>query len=135
MLLDLITRLTRAPRTLPDHVQAGARHIPLIVLHHPRARRYRLRLLPDGTARVTIPRRGSVPEAWAFVERNQGWLERQFQKLEARPRQPEIWTVGTEIWFRGERVRIEAADAEHLRVGDQWIAAPDPITGVRAAVE
>ena len=29
----------------------------LIFVRHPRARRYILRVLPDGTARVTIPRR------------------------------------------------------------------------------
>jgi hypothetical protein len=31
----------------------------LIFVRHPRAQRYILRVLPDGTARVTIPRRGS----------------------------------------------------------------------------
>jgi predicted metal-dependent hydrolase len=40
-----------------------------------RARRYILRLRPDGTARVTVPRGGALAEAKRFAERNVAWLE------------------------------------------------------------
>jgi hypothetical protein len=36
----------------PDNLQVGSRSVPLLFVHHPRARRYLLRLLQDGVARV-----------------------------------------------------------------------------------
>ena len=42
---------------------------PTVFVRHRRARRYILRLLDDGTLRVTLPRWGSKREAQAFVER------------------------------------------------------------------
>ena len=39
------------PKT--DAMQVGSRTVSLLMVHHPRARRYLLRLRPDGTARVT----------------------------------------------------------------------------------
>ena len=41
------------------------------------ARRYVMRVRPDGDLRVTIPRGGSRREAEAFVERHRAWAERQ----------------------------------------------------------
>jgi predicted metal-dependent hydrolase len=48
-----------------------------------RARRYILRVDPDGGVRVTIPRGGSRREADAFVSRHRDWIER--QRTSARP--------------------------------------------------
>jgi predicted metal-dependent hydrolase len=42
-----------------------------------RARRYVLRVRPDGDLRVTIPRGGSKAEAVRFAERHMAWAERQ----------------------------------------------------------
>src|SRR5450432_2628872 len=93
------------PKT--DAMQVGSRTVSLLMVHHSRARRYLLRLRPDGTARVTIPRNGSIRAARDFVSRNVGWLEQQFQCLVARPKIPDTWNLGTKILFRGELVRIE----------------------------
>jgi hypothetical protein len=62
-------------RSTTDALQVGARSVPLLMVHHPRARRYLLRLRPDGTVRVTIPRRGTISAARDFAMRNIGWLE------------------------------------------------------------
>ena len=56
-----------------------------IFVRHRWARRYILRMLDDGTLRVTLPRRGSKREAQAFVDRNSPWIARQRQKLLVRP--------------------------------------------------
>jgi hypothetical protein len=45
-------------------------------VRHRRARRYLLRVDPDGRVRVTIPRGGSRREADAFALRNRAWVER-----------------------------------------------------------
>ena len=91
----------------PDALQVGAQPVPLKFVRQPRARRYLLRLQPDGVARVTVPRGGTIAEARDFAARNTSWLEKQIKILAADPKMPAVWNIGTEILFRGERVRIE----------------------------
>ena len=56
-----------------------------VFVRHRWARRYILRVLDDGTLRVTLPRWGSKREAQAFVEQSGSWIARQRQKHLARP--------------------------------------------------
>ena len=104
MLLDLIfgRRKPAGPGPVPESLAVGGRLVPLRLVRHPRARRYLLRLQADGTARVTIPRGGSVQEALRFAERQTGWLEAQLLRLQSSPRIPSDWVVGGPILFRGE---------------------------------
>ncbi len=116
----------------------GTQSLPLLMVRNPRARRYLLRLRPDGTARVTIPRGGSTAEARQFVQRQVAWLEREWQRLQARPRKPAVWQVGTEILLRGEAVRIEigAGDqADTVRCGSESVRVSDPYADLRPAIE
>ena len=113
----------------------GAGHIPIAMVRHPRARRYLLRLRPDGTARVTIPRGGSVAEAHRFIERNIPWLEQQLQRLAARPKHPVPWRPGSEIFFRGELVKIEVGEDGLIRLGGETVKVTDPDSDLRAAIE
>jgi predicted metal-dependent hydrolase len=55
-------------------LEVNGRRVSLVPARNPRARRYILRLLPDGSARVTIPRGGSATEARKFAERSKDWL-------------------------------------------------------------
>ena len=110
-LLDFIFSRNESTPPRSEQMFVGARQIPLVLVRHPRARRYLLRLRADGTARVTIPRGGSLVAAREFVQRNALWLEQQFQRWEARPRKSSSWTVGTEILFRGELTRIATGEA------------------------
>ena len=54
-------------------------------VRHRWARRYILRVLDDGTLRVTLPRWGSKREAQAFVERSGSWIAKQLQQHATRP--------------------------------------------------
>ena len=124
----------------PDDVsvRAGAQTVRLRFVRHRRARRYLLRLCPDGAARVTIPRGGSDAEAKRFAQRNAGWLERQLLRQAAQPARPTFWPVGTEILFRGERVRLEPdgqAHAGRVRFANEVLAVPDIAGDLRPAVE
>ena len=59
----------------------------LVLAHHPRARRYVIRVRDDGSVRVTIPRWGSKRGAREFAERERDWVNRQLQRVaEARAR-------------------------------------------------
>ena len=120
---------------LPATVGRG---IPLLFVRNLRARRYLLRLRPDGSARVTIPRGGSRAEAERFAERNRDWLERQLQRLAARPRRPAEWSIGTELLFRGQPARIESGNTDgcrFVRLASETILVPDPAMNLRPAIE
>lgn len=58
----------------------------LAFVRHRRARRYILRMLDDGSLRVTLPRWGSKREALSFVEASRTWIAEQQARLRERPR-------------------------------------------------
>lgn len=122
------------PEANTDHLQVGSRLVPLLLVRHPRARRYLLRLSPDGVAKVTVPRRGNIKEARDFAVQNTGWLEQQFQRLAAQPTTPVNWGPGTEILFRGELVCIEAGGGK-IRFGNELIKAPLTNADFRPAIQ
>jgi len=104
------------------------RQVPLALIHNHRARRYLLRLRPDGSVRLTIPRRGSETEGRRFAGKNVEWIARQLDKLAARPARLDQWLIGTEILFRGELVKIEPGnngEAKAVRFGGEWLTVPD----------
>ena len=70
-----------------------------------RARKYILRVLPDGTVRVTIPRGGSRREAEAFLDRHRAWAEQERERV-ARQHAPVEWPAGHAILLRGESTRL-----------------------------
>jgi predicted metal-dependent hydrolase len=63
-------------------------------VRHRRARRYLLRVDPDGRVRVTIPRGGSRREADAFALRNRGWIQAQLSRV----RPPTIPPDTQRVW-------------------------------------
>ncbi|MCM5559697.1 M48 family metallopeptidase [Pleomorphomonas sp. JP5] len=74
------------PTSFP--ILAGERTIEVTVRRNARARRYTLRLDRKGDgAVVTIPRRGSLAEAKAFVARHAGWIA---DRLVSRPDIPDV---------------------------------------------
>lgn len=54
-------------------------------VRHRWARRYILRVLEDGTVRVTLPRWGTKREATQFLEANRGWVDEQRLTRRHRP--------------------------------------------------
>jgi predicted metal-dependent hydrolase len=138
MLFDWIFGPKPPPASPVVHLSAGPQTLPLLMVRNPHARRYLLRLRPDGTARVTIPRGGSPAAARQFVERHATWLEREWQRLQARPRSPISWQIGTEILLRGNTVRIEAganSDVGIIRLGDEAVRLAQPAADLRPAIE
>jgi hypothetical protein len=81
-----------------------------------RARKYILRVRPDGSLRVTVPRWGSKAEAQRFVDSHRTWVERERVRLEAE-HAPVSWRHGTEILLDGERVTLAVShSATHTTV-------------------
>ena len=73
-----------------------------------RARRYILRVRPDGSLRITIPRGGSRAEALRFMGRQLVWIARERARV-CREQSPTRWTDGTTILHNGIPVHIEIA--------------------------
>ena len=136
MIQSMFNQLFRLnPDPKPDSIQVGSKCVPLLFVHNPKARRYLLRLRPDGVARVTIPRRGSISTAREFVGKNIGWLEQQIQRLETQPKTVNEWRLGTEIYFRGEQVKIEVETAGQIRFGSELLSVRDVTVDLRPATQ
>ena len=118
-----------------EALQVGGRAVPLLLVQNSRARRYLLRLRPDGTVRVTIPRRGTASAARDFAARNVGWLEQQLQRLAAQPKAPVVWALGTQILFRGESVCLEPESAGVVRFGTERVKVPVATADLRPAIQ
>ncbi len=115
-------------------LSVAGREVPVEFVRKPRARRYILRLRPDGAARVTIPRGGSQAEALAFATRQHEWIAKQL--LKPRPAGPAEWGLGTEILFRGERCALgTGAGPDAICFADQTARVAPGFTNLRPAVE
>ena len=78
-----------------------------------------MRLGPDGGVRLTVPKRASVEGGLKFVEGQREWIERERARMAERA---VVWTEGTEIWWRGERVTLTMSpDGREILCGDQRI--------------
>jgi predicted metal-dependent hydrolase len=86
-----------------------------------RARNYRLTLRRDGIAVATIPVRGSEREAVRFVELHREWLDRARERQRRRPRGAEVWTIGTQVLWRGamQEIRVAAPVVDGSRTGER----------------
>lgn len=98
----------------------------LIFVRSPRARRYILRVLPDGTARVTIPRRGSQKEAARFAATQHEWIARQRERRREQARNParRPWQDGDTVLFQGQPMltrRVREAGRAALLFGDRLL--------------
>jgi predicted metal-dependent hydrolase len=69
------------------------------IARHRRARRYVLRVRPDGALRLTVPRSQSIAGGLAFVSRQAEWVEREQRRREYRAGP---LGQGATIWYRGQ---------------------------------
>ncbi len=98
------------------------------------ARRYVLRVRPDGSLRITVPRGGSRAEALRFAARQRPWIERERARVQAE-HAPSTWRDGTRIFLHGVEhtigVAADGASAEYagtvVRIGGE--------ADVRSAIE
>jgi len=131
--------LCPGPRVLDENwLRVGSRHLKLRLVRNRRARRYVLRLCADGSARVTVPRGGSVAEANQFAQRNVSWLERQLLRQATQLSTPKPWLAGTEILIGGAKVRLElGANGETgaIRVGNEFVPVSGLHTDLRPDIE
>lgn len=112
-------------------------NIKVRLVTQPKARRYLLRLQPNGSARLVIPRRGSKAEALRFLERSEAWLQQKVTEWQARSQRSTTWTEGARFLFRGEEACLCLDQSGHsplLRFADQAIGLKHPQADYRLLV-
>jgi predicted metal-dependent hydrolase len=103
----------------------------------PRARKYILRVRPDGSLRVTIPRGGSRRDAEAFLARHRKWAEAERARASAEHAPPR-WLEGDAIPLHGQATRLvveRTGRGAALRLGGVRIPLDDPSGDLRPAAE
>jgi predicted metal-dependent hydrolase len=128
--------LQTAEQPEPIPAPPVAPRLPIEFVRVPRARRYILRVRPDGTLRVTVPRGGSRREAEHFVRRHEKWIARERSRVHGESAAP-VWQDGSTLLFGGEPVRISVESrGRNWRVayGDRSVLVRD-LADVRAAIE
>ena len=102
-----------------------------------RARRYILRIKPDGTLRVTIPRGGSRRDAETFVDEHRRWAEQERVRVAAR-HAPVEWRAGDVISLKGEPAPLVVCSGKRGRevvLGGERVAVGAGVENLRPAAE
>jgi predicted metal-dependent hydrolase len=111
----------------------SASPVPPRLVRHPRARQYVLRVLPDGTPRVTIPRWGSKREALAFLEAQRDWVARQRARQAARSHAApsRVWRDGHQVLLGGRLVPLARGSgrAGVIEHDGRLVVTPRPCDG------
>jgi predicted metal-dependent hydrolase len=110
---------------------------PVEFVRMPRARRYILRVRPDGRLRLTVPRGGSRAEGLRFIEKQRAWIEQERRRL-ASSESSRPWTTGTPILLRGRQETIvvtPSGGTATVTYGDRTIRIPCGVPDVRPFVE
>ena len=101
------------------------------IARHRRARRYLLRVSPDGSLRLTVPRGSAIADGLQFAASQHEWIAR--EQLRQRRRMAP-WRDGSRIWFRGDVERL-CVDGTAVVCGTAAIAARNAGDDMRPAVE
>jgi predicted metal-dependent hydrolase len=80
---------------------------PILFVRHRRARRFVMRVLDDGTVRVTLPRWAAKRDAQAFVEANHAWIADQRARWQLRRERPRPSSLRPLVhaWYRRKAER------------------------------
>ena len=119
----------KTPR--PRQLTIAGRDVPVTISRHRLARRYVVRVSPEGSLRLTVPRGASLAGGLAFAARQADWIGREMDRQRARQAP---WVTGSRTWFRGEQVAITVTDAT-VAFGTEVVARRAPDADVRTAIE
>lgn len=123
-----------------DVVSVNGHPVPLVFVRTKRARHYILRIVADGSLRVTVPWHGSKAQARVFVDERHDWIARERHARTIRAAKEQAWGEGTPVLFGGQEhpLRLEPGANGRLRVSfaDQsFMLAAAHAGSLRAAVE
>jgi predicted metal-dependent hydrolase len=133
LVLPWLTARGRTARTEqpPAVIEVGSRTYAVAIARHRFARRYVLRMTPEGGLRITVPRGASIAGGIAFAKRQGAWIAREQARRIVRNG---AWAHGGAVWFRGEKVSLELAETA-VTFGTETIAGPKAGESLRDAFE
>lgn len=103
-----------------------------------RARRYIVRVRPDATVRVTIPRGGSSAEAARFLHRHSAWVSSERTRVRAASVTP-AWCDGAAMMLRGElvtmKVCLDVRGRRIVRYGERTVLVGASGDDLRGCIE
>jgi predicted metal-dependent hydrolase len=137
MQLDFLFRRVRPIEAVRPLLDIGTRQVPIQFVRNHRAKRYIIRVQPDGSIRTTVPRGGTLKEASAFAARNREWIAGQLQRRQDHAARPQPWQHGSEILYRGQKVLLQVApnhDGYLVSFGEQSVRVT-VMDNLRPAVE
>jgi hypothetical protein len=94
-------------------LSVGGHPVRAVFVRHRRARRYILRVMADGSLRVTVPWRGSRAEAERFVGTRHDWIARERYARSLAVRDPEADGRARRVAERELPARLRELAAEH----------------------
>jgi predicted metal-dependent hydrolase len=109
----------------------AGRAYEVTIVRHRRARRYLLRVGPNETLRLTVPRGAAIAEGLRFVGQQAAWIERERAR---QHRRGGAWRDGSTVLFRGveEWLRVRGTD---VACGTECIPIPASAGDLRPIVE
>jgi predicted metal-dependent hydrolase len=122
---------TKAVPEPPPHVEPRIEFVRMR-----KARRYIMRVRPDGTLRITIPRSGSKAEAMAFMARHLAWIAKERARVQ-NEQSPVCWTAGTAVCLDGvshQIVVVHKADGPVACYGGRCVRVRD-VENLRPDIE
>lgn len=121
-----------SPKPHRRQLTIEGQQVPVTITRHRLARRYVVRVSPDGEGlRLTVPRGASLAGGFAFAARQSAWISRELDRQRERHAP---WSDGSRTWFRGEQVSI-AVLGETARFGGEVVRLRAPDADVRTAIE
>lgn len=126
------------PPASGETITVGAQCLPVHFKRNARARHYLLYVRKDRSLRVTLPPRGSLREARAFVASRSAWIQRQLAKIDALPLAGKAWQPGQAILLHGRDTVLEEhheKDQRIMTLGPLRFPAPDETLDLRPLVE
>ncbi len=119
-------RLTGGAQLLAaESVLLGSQTLAVDFVRHPKARVYRLMLRRDGSARVTVPRFGTLGDARNFLLRHTDWLAERARLLGVAEKNAGEDAARNLVLFRGERREAALSeDGRTLKIGDSEFPVP-----------
>jgi hypothetical protein len=111
--------------------------LPLVLVRHRRARRYVIRVLEDGTVRVTVPRGGSRRFALEFARQQADWIARERARRAREAGRGAAWRAGTWVLLRGEPVALEVEGSgagARVRLGGEIVGLDEGSGDLRPLV-
>lgn len=107
-------------------------------MRSPRARRYVIRVRPDGSVRVTIPRHGTKREALVFARDHADWIARQRQRTAEPSRARAPWLPGRPVWVDGRHLTLTITtegDRAHAWLDGDAVPIEPAVTCLKAPVQ